>query len=102
MKVIDRVLKLVTLFPELSDNYNRLVIHYWAHYDNVTNFSDVATATSAESITRALRKLVSDKLITLKPATAEHRGRVAKAVHMHYAKGHNPNQLTLDLEEVKA
>jgi hypothetical protein len=92
MKVIERVLQLVTLFPELGDNYNRLVIHYWAHYDNVTNFSEVANATSAESITRAFRKLVSDKVITLKPATAEHRGRAAKVIKL-------TNQLTLNLEE---
>lgn len=51
--------------PMVKENYNLLVIKFWATYEGVEEMLDVVNATPAESITRAFRDLVKKGEIKL-------------------------------------
>jgi hypothetical protein len=64
-KIQDNILWLVNRYPKVKDNYNLLVTSYWYVFEDAKTFQDTEKCTSAESITRAFRKLVSEGLVTL-------------------------------------
>lgn len=71
--VRDNILELLQVYPELRENYNTLVTHYWIFYDGVTQLTNVKHATPAESITRQFRKLVSLGVIDVPKETKQAR-----------------------------
>lgn len=69
-QVSNQVMRLVRENPELAEigNRNRLLFCYWKEYDNLhvdyqtyyISNKNIPGLTSSESITRALRKLITD------------------------------------------
>jgi hypothetical protein len=59
------LLELVTAFPNLLFDRNELLRYYWTIYDSATNVDVLSRATSAESITRSLRRLAQLGLVNL-------------------------------------
>jgi hypothetical protein len=84
-KVRDNVLSLVTKYPRLKNNYNLLVTSYWYVYDGARTFNDSAKSTSAETITRAFRRLVADDLIQVVKLVKEKRDESEKHFKKEYA-----------------
>lgn len=71
----DNIKQLVSRYPKVTENYNLLVTSYWYVYENARTFADTAKCTSAESITRAFRKLVSEGEIEVSKQTRIARDR---------------------------
>lgn len=76
--VRENVIELLSVYPELKENYNMLITYYWSLYDGVRSFSDVKFATPAESITRQFRKLVSLGIISVPEGTKQARKELEK------------------------
>lgn len=71
--VRENLLSLLKAFPNLVENYNALLVHYWLVFDRATNMEAIQRATPAETITRNLRALVSQGLINLPLRVIESR-----------------------------
>lgn len=54
----DNIRNLVGQFPELGENYTKLIIAYWRTYDGCEKVEDLVHAASAETIRRNYQKLV--------------------------------------------
>lgn len=64
-----KVKELITWFPFLTENTNLLVTYYWSHIEGAADFDDVSACSSAESITRAFRRLVKAGEVTVSEET---------------------------------
>lgn len=81
------VLRLVRLNKELAGDYNKLIVTYWNIFDKVDNLWDVSNAScaSSESITRAMRELVSEGAVSLDDDVVEIRKNHRKVYQQRYA-----------------
>ena len=64
---------LVEEFPELGDNYKKLITAYWTIFDNCKVISDIENATSAETIRRNYQKLVEQGKLPVSSRTKQMR-----------------------------
>jgi hypothetical protein len=64
-----KVKELITWFPFLTENTNQLVTYYWSYIEGAADFEDVLNCSSAESITRAFRRLVKAGEVTVSEET---------------------------------
>ena len=83
--VKQNVFELVKAFPSLKENYNSLLVHYWAIYDNATTIEAIVKATPAESITRALRKIVEIGLVDVPEKTKQARAEAQKSYKSEFS-----------------
>lgn len=79
-----KVKELITWFPFLTENTNLLVTYYWSHVEGATDFDDVSTCSSAESITRAFRRLVKAGEITVSEETKMKRQQYQQEFREEY------------------
>jgi hypothetical protein len=80
------VLELSKTNPEVLTNYNSLLLNYWLRYDNIRNMSDIAEATSSETIGRAFRFLVSEGLIKVPRFKAKQRAEAFEDFKEEYSR----------------
>lgn len=71
--VSKNLLELLQAYPQLKENYNELVVHYWVIFDGVRKLEDIYRATPSETITRCFRDLVMQKKVTPSQKTLERR-----------------------------
>lgn len=81
LSITQKVHRLVTMQPSLAEveNRNLLCFEYWRTYDRLvysrglyqTPYSNITYLTPAESITRALRRLIHDGEIQVSPESEQ-------------------------------
>lgn len=59
------ILEMLEVYPHLAENYNALCGVYWYMFDNARSVLELSKVTPAETITRHVRKLVSEGLIDI-------------------------------------
>jgi hypothetical protein len=63
--IAKNIMELLRHFPEIKNDKNSIIGHYWVMFDDVSALSDYSKATPAESITRIYRNLVSNGYIAI-------------------------------------
>lgn len=95
--VRDKVKLLVKAEPQCAANYNLLIVRYWMKYEGAKDLTDVIVGcTSAESITRAFRALITAGEISLDQKTAQVRAEQEAEFRKEY--GSKPRQQYLNLD----
>ncbi|RYI30478.1 hypothetical protein EVU96_08680 [Bacillus infantis] len=79
-----KVKELINQFPFLTDNTNQLVTYYWSYIEGAASFNDVSNCSSAESITRAFRRLVKSGEVTVSEETKQKRQQYQQEFREEY------------------